>query len=309
MQITIGPVQYWWPRPALLAFYADLVDGPAHTVVLGEAVCSRRNDMKLDDWLDLARDLKSAGKQVRLVTQTLVASEAELRTVRRVCEQGEFAVEAGDASALGVVLRQDAAVRHRLTLGPHLNIYSRRSLEEHASLGATHWAAAAELSLTQIAAINPPANPVLGPHGPIATEVWAFGRLPLAFSARCFTARHHRLTKDACDFRCRDDADGLLLTTEDGEPFLTLNGIQTQSAKLHCLIAHRDALLQAGVVALRLSPCGLGFERVVSLFHAVMQQGQSAASALDELQRLPLPGELADGYALGQSGMTWSLHA
>ena len=44
-----------------------------------------------------------------------------------------------------------------------------------------------------------------------ATEAWAFGRLPLAFSARCFTARHHHLNKDDCGFRCLEDPDGLLL--------------------------------------------------------------------------------------------------
>ena len=60
--------------------------------------------------------------------------------------------------------------------------------------------------------------------------------MPLAFSARCFTARHHRLKKDECDFRCRDDADGLLLAAGEGEPFLVLNGIQTQSAALQCLL-------------------------------------------------------------------------
>ena len=37
------------------------------------------------------------------------------------------------------------------------------------------------------------------------TEVLAFGRLPLAVSARCFTARAHNLPKDQCDFRCATD--------------------------------------------------------------------------------------------------------
>jgi collagenase-like PrtC family protease len=57
--------------------------------------------------------------------------------------------------------------------------------------------------------------------------VW--GRMPLAFSARCFTARHHRLRKDACEFRCLDYPDGLVANTGEGQAFFTLNGIQTQS--------------------------------------------------------------------------------
>ncbi len=66
-------------------------------------------------------------------------------------------------------------------------------------------------------------DPVAGAGGPVATEVFAFGRMPLAFSARCFTARHHRLKKDECDFRCRDDADGMLLAPAGRQAFQIVN--------------------------------------------------------------------------------------
>ncbi|NUP85855.1 MAG: acetyl-CoA C-acyltransferase [Burkholderiaceae bacterium] len=91
IELTVGPLQYWWPRPAMMAFYAEVAESPARTVVLGEVVCSRRNEYKLDDWLALARDLSAAGKEVVLATQALVMSEAELRTLRRIAEQDEFA--------------------------------------------------------------------------------------------------------------------------------------------------------------------------------------------------------------------------
>jgi O2-independent ubiquinone biosynthesis protein UbiV len=208
LELTIGPLQYWWPRAALLDFYADVADGPAQSVVLGEVVCSRRNEFTTEDWLALARELAGAGKTVVLATQALVMSEAELRTVRRIVEQVEFAVEAGDASALRLLA---GSARHPFVLGPHINIYNRAALIEHAMLGAGRWVAPLELPLDALAHVNPPAEPVAGPAGSIRTEVFGFGRLPLAFSARCFTARHHHLSKDACDFRCRDAADGLLL--------------------------------------------------------------------------------------------------
>ena len=51
LRLTVGPVQYYWTRPTLTQFYADVAESPADTVVLGEAVCSRRHEMKLDDWL------------------------------------------------------------------------------------------------------------------------------------------------------------------------------------------------------------------------------------------------------------------
>jgi collagenase-like PrtC family protease len=303
--LTVGPLQYWWPRAEALAFYADVADGPADTVVLGELVCSRRNEFKFDDWLALARDLRAAGKRVVLATMALLMSEAELRVARRIAEQDEFAVEAGDASAVAMLARAHAAdpARPPFWIGPHVNAYSRPALAQWAELGAGTWVPPLELSIDAIGRINPPDDPVSGAAGPVLTEVFAFGRMPLAFSARCFTARHHRLKKDECDFRCRDDADGLSLRTDDGRPFLVLNGIQTQSAALQCLIGERDALATAGVRRLRLSPTSRGFMRALALFDEVFNRAGSAAAARAELATLGLPGALVDGFARRRAGI------
>lgn len=303
--LTVGPVLTYWPRQSMLNFYANVADSSADTVVLGEVVCSRRHEMKPDDWLALATELRAAGKEVVLATQVLVESESDLRTLRRIAEQREFLVEAGDASALNVLTQAGAP----FVLGPHINVYSRSALQEHARLGAVRWVAPAELPLSSLAQVNPAADPVRarGEHAPaLATEVLAFGRLPLAFSARCFTARHHRLSKDHCEFRCADDADGLLLSTSDGHPFLALNGIQTQSAAQHCLIDAREALHAAGVTRLRLSPCAQRFDEVVALFERVMNQDAAATEALRSLGAMSLPGGLANGYATGRPGMEWA---
>jgi len=292
--IGIGPLLYYWPRETLLHFYAEVADSAADTVVLGEVVCARRHEMKTTDWLSLARDLAAAGKEVVIATQALIESEADLRTLRRIAEQGEFMVEAGDISALNIVADTGA----RFMLGPHINVYSRPALVEYVRLGAQRWVPPVELSLASVAEINAP-----GPL--VATEVFAYGRLPLAFSARCFTARHHRLSKDQCEFRCRDDADGLLLSTTDGEPFLVLNGIQTQSAAQHCLIAERDALVAAGITRLRLSPASKDFGNVIDAFDRVMNRGERADGALIALDALSPQGGLANGFAHGQPGLAW----
>jgi collagenase-like PrtC family protease len=303
--LTVGPLQYWWPRARTMAFYADVADSAADTVVLGEVVCSRRHEYKTEDWLALARDLAVAGKRVVLATLALVASEAELRTLRRVCEQGEFAVEAGDASALAVLARAHAAdpARPPFWLGPHVNVYSRAALAEYAPLGVAAWVPPLELSIDAAACINPVDDIVRGPAGPVLTELFAYGRMPLAFSARCFTARHHRLKKDECDFRCNADPDGLLLSTAEGKPFLVLNGVQTQSAALHCLLGARDEVAAAGIRRLRLSPSSGDFQRVIALYDAVYNRGASPADAVAELRTLQLPGELVDGYAHRRRGM------
>lgn len=171
MRLTVGPLQYWWPREATLRFYADVAESAAHTVVLGEVVCSRRNEFKPGDWLALARDLATNGKNVVLATQALVMSEAELRSVRRLAlEHDEFAVEAGDASALRLLAQAHAAGRlaRPFVLGPHINIYNRPALVEHAALGAGTWVPPLELAIDAVAQINPPGAPVAGAAGPCA---------------------------------------------------------------------------------------------------------------------------------------------
>jgi len=293
--LTIGPLLYYWPRETLMHFYAELAESPADSIVLGEVVCSRRHDMKTADWIALARELAAAGKEVVLATQALVESDADLRALRRIAEQGEFIVEAGDVSALNMLLDANA----RFVLGPHINVYSRPALHEYAKLGALRWVAPVELPLAAIGQVN-------AGGAQLPTEVFAHGRLPLAFSARCFTARHHRLSKDQCAFRCRDDANGLLLSTTDGQPFLVLNGIQTQSAAQQCLVTERQALLAAGVSRLRLSPSSGHFTKIVDAFDGVMNRGDSADAALDTLDAMSLPGGLANGFAHGRPGLDWS---
>jgi O2-independent ubiquinone biosynthesis protein UbiV len=295
---TVGPVLCYWPRKTLIEFYAEIADSPADTVVLGEVVCSRRHEMKLDDWRDLARDLAAAGKEVVLASQTLIESEAELRSLRRIAEQDDFLVEAGDASALR------ALVGRPFVLGPHVNVYSRPALAEHARLGAVRWVAPLELPLDAIARINPPGQPVCtSRNAPLVTEVFGFGRLPLAFSARCFTARHFHLPKDECGFRCIEHPDGLLLSTAEGEPFLALNGIQTQSAAQHCLIGEAQALRAAGVRRLRLSPCSHRFTDVLQWFDRVYHHGVRVEEARIALDALSLPGGLVNGFAHRQAGL------
>lgn len=294
-QLTIGPVLYYWSRDKLMKFYADVAASSADTVVLGEVVCARRHEMTTADWLALARDLRAEGKEVLLATQVLIESQADVRTLRKLAEHPEFMVEVGDASALSVLTELQAP----FAIGPHINVYSHEALGEYVRLGARRWAAPVELSLVDLRAIH-------AGHADIPLEVFAYGRIPLAFSARCFTARHHHLSKDQCEFRCRDDEDGLLLSTTDGHPFLVLNGIQTQSAASQCLIHQRDALQAAGATRLRLSPTSLGFAAAIEAFSNVMN-GNGDPQAAQQLLESRVPhGGLANGFALARPGVDWS---
>jgi collagenase-like PrtC family protease len=293
--LSVGPVLTYWPRRALIEFYARIAESPARSVCLGEIVCSRRHEMKVDDWLALARDLAAGGKEVVLCGQALIETDAELRTLRRLTDNGEFLVEANDAAAL-----------HQLSgrpfvIGPHVNVYSAPALDELAALGAVRWVPPIELPVEALPGVNPRER-----QPRIDTEFFAFGRMPLALSARCFTARHYGLNRDECEFRCMEHPDGLLLKTQEGEPFLTLNGLQTQSARVQCLLGMRDALAGAGVTRVRLSPVARDFERVIEAFDQVFNRGADVRSSLAELLSLGLPGPPADGYARRRPGFEWS---
>ncbi len=165
--------------------------------------------------------------------------------------------------------------------------------------GATRWVPPVELPVDAIAAAT---------RGrAVEAEMFAFGRLPLAMSARCFTARHYGLNRDECEFRCMEHPDGMLLKAQEGEPFLALNGLQTQSAGVQCLLGWRSALVDAGVRRLRLSPVAHRFERVIDVFHRVFNEGADAAAAIEDLTALGLPGVPVDGYAHRHPGREWSL--
>lgn len=291
MNLSLGPLLYYWSRDDVLAFYGEAANWPVARVHLGESVCSRRHLLRLPDWLALAEQLAAAGKEVVLSTQTLIESESDLKTLRKIVGDGRFRVEANEWGA--VRLLSEAGMP--FVAGPTLNIYNPETLAVLADLGATRWLPPVEMSRATLAALLQRA-----PAG-IETEVFAYGRLPLAYSARCFTARHYNLPKDDCQFRCLDHPDGLALSTREGAPFLTLNGIQTQSAGVYNLIGEMPALRELGVASLRLSPQSRHMGRAVEAFRAALAGEDGAA---DRLVRV-MPGPPVDGYWHGRAGLEY----
>jgi collagenase-like PrtC family protease len=293
MNLSLGPLLYYWSREDTLAFYAEAANWPLARVYLGESVCSRRHLLRLPDWLELAGQLAAAGKEVVLSSQTLIESESDLKTLRRMVGDGRFQVEANEWGA--VRLLSEAGVP--FIAGHTLNIYNPETLDVLAGMGAQRWLPPVEMSRDALASLLEHA-----PAG-IETEVFAYGRLPLAYSARCFTARHYTLPKDDCQFRCLDHPDGLQLSTREGEPFLTLNGIQTQSAGVYTLIAELPALRELNIASLRLSPQSRHMGRVVEAFQAALAGQAEAASALARI----MPGPAVDGYWHGRAGLEHSI--
>ncbi len=291
MKLSLGPLLYYWQREVVFNFYEAISHTPVDIVYLGEAVCSRRHELRLSDWLDVAQMLKEAGKEVVLSTQVLLESGAEVGTMHKITGNGEYLVEANDMGAVQCVSGKQPFVG-----GPHLNIYNLPTLQWMAGLGATRWVIPLEMKRADLAIIQ------AGRPAGLQTEVFAYGRMPLAFSARCFTARHRNLPKDDCRFSCLDHPDGLLLKTREHEGFLVLNGTQTQSAKVYNLVDALDDMHNLGVDVVRLSPQSQNMAEVVAVFDAARKRSLQPQDALARLQPL-MPAEGCNGYWYGKPGL------
>ena len=291
LQLALGPILTYWPRAAVFDFYQQVAEGPADIVYIGETVCSRRHELKLADWLDVADLLADAGKQAVLSSQALIESQAEVSTMRKIAANGRFLVEANDFGAV-----HSLPAGTPFVAGPHLNLYNGPSLSVLAELGATRWVLPLEMGRAQLEEVmqDAPAR--------IETEIFAHGRMPLAFSARCFTARNRNLPKDDCQFSCLDHPDGLLLRTREHAPFLVLNGTQTQSAGVHCLVGELAQLSEAGVDIVRISPQATGTPELLAIYDQARRGALDTETARARLAPL-MTGDACNGYWYGQSGM------
>jgi len=235
--------------------------------------------------------LEDAGKEVVLSTLSLIEAESDLAQVKRICQNGHYRIEANDMAAINLQ-KFDAS----FVVGPHINTYNSSMLSQMSDLGATRWVMPLELDDKSLTAMQQqrPAN--------METEVFVFGRLPLAFSARCYTARAHNISKDDCGFCCRDYEQGLLLSTREQQPFLVLNGIQVQSALTYCLIDQLPKLEQLGVDIVRLSPQLQGMTEIIDLFDRVRHRRLEPALAAESLND-HMPTGPCDGYWHGDAGM------
>lgn len=188
--LTLGPLLFHWPAERWRDFYFSIADeAPLDCVHLGEVVCVKRQPFTAKYLPEVIERLTAAGKQVVLSSLALAMSERESDAVAALVEgAGDMLVEVNDLFA-GARLKGRPHV-----VGPFVNCYNEGTLAFLAGNGAVRVALPAELpgpSIERLAAT-----------GLAEIEVQAFGRLPLALSARCYHARSRGLSKDGCQYVC-----------------------------------------------------------------------------------------------------------
>jgi collagenase-like PrtC family protease len=291
-KLALGPILYYWSKQQVEDFYRDVADTDIDIVYLGETVCSKRRIMRNKDWFRIGEQLQARGKTVILSTLTLLEAASELSMLKRLCEESPFLIEANDIAAVQILKE----LGKPFVSGPSVNIYNSRTLKKLSESGLIRWTLPVELSATELAEFQR--------HRPdnVETEVFAWGRLPLAYSARCFTARAVNLQKDDCQFRCLDYPDGLLLSTREDEAFLCINGIQTQSARTVNLLGEINRFCDLGVDVLRISPQSSNTIDIIERFAAVLNEPQSPTRFNTELESW-MPTAECNGYWNGEAGM------
>jgi collagenase-like PrtC family protease len=290
-KLALGPLLFHWQPEVMRDFYLRVADeAPVDTVHLGEVVCSKRQPFFAAHFRQVVDRLTAAGKEVVLSSLALVMSERERDSM------GVLAADAGDlmVEANDLAIVSDLAGRPHM-IGPFVNVYNEGTLAYLAGRGAVRVCLPAELPATTVS--------VLAAQGLAEIEVQAFGRLPLAISARCYHARSRNLHKDGCHYVCGQDPDGMPVDTMDGKPFLTVNGTQTMSSRYVNLLGEMKALRQAGIQRFRLWPQTCDMVGVARLFRGLLDGDLSALEASEQLSDVTPPDvEFANGYMHGREG-------
>lgn len=292
LKITLGPVPYLWSGEKWRDFYYRIAEsGHVDAVTLGEVVCSKRDHFTRPFLPQVVERLTQAGKSVALASLALVTQEREVAQTRRLAAEAPL-VEANDLSALRLLAGRPHLV------GPFVNVYNGATAALLARRGATRICLGPELPARSVQSIT------AGAPG-LDFEIIAFGRLPLAISARCAHARAKGHSKDNCQFVCGEEPDGLDVDTLDGQPFLSVNGVQTMSRHCQVLLADMAALAGSGVTHLRLSPQDCDMAAVAEIYADVRDARIGAEEGMVRLGHVYPEVPFSNGFLHGRAGMDW----
>lgn len=291
--LSLGPVYYLWDGPKWRDFYFRIADeAPVAHVVLGETVCSKREHFIEPHVADVVERLEAAGKQVVFSSLAMVTLERESQRVRALVRDSTHPVEVNDLAALGLIKGKPHSI------GPLVNVYNAATARLLAGRGAVNICLPPELPMNSV-------REIVSSMPDASFEVFAFGRMPLAISARCAHARSKGLVKDNCQFICGEEPDGLPLRTLDRQSFLVLNGVQTMSHSCVALVGELDDLSAAGIARIRLSPQDCDMVAVAKLYQSVMEGRLGSEEAIDRLQAIYPAAPFSNGFYHQKEGAAW----
>jgi len=251
MEFSMGNIQFYWDKESTNDFYQKLADSNVEHVYLGESVCSKRRELRLGDWIEIGSELSKKDKSVVLSSLALLEAKSELATLKKVCLNGELSVEANDFGAVEIL----SQAKIPFVAGAALNIYNQYDLKILLDRGMQRWVAPVELSRGWLLNVSNGCEE-LGIKDKFETEVYGYGYLPLAYSARCFTARSENRPKDQCGLCCIKYPEGRKVDSQEGAELFRMNGIQTMSGTIQNLI--NDLPSMTGLVDIvRMSPHSL----------------------------------------------------
>jgi len=298
IKLSVGPLLFGWPETKVNDLYLGLAGNPDVDILyLGEVVCSKRMVAGIEPIVRLADELKNCSKEIVLSTLAMPCGEHELQAIRDlISAAGErrLSIEANDMSAVSIASEAGVA----FVAGPHLNVYTPYALQRLSTLGAMRVVPPMELPPQDIPSITAQSG--------VEVEYFAHGKLPLTFSARCYTARARSLSKRTCHHTCFMDPDGIEMRSLDHEGFTTINGIQIMSHRPFTVLDHVQELRQLGVGVLRISPQHEHMTDIIHRFRAVADGMQDGREALISLAGdSPLQQQFCNGYYHGQQGRVW----
>ncbi|SDH10342.1 ubiquinone anaerobic biosynthesis protein UbiV [Roseospirillum parvum] len=293
-RLVLGPLLYHWPTETRLDYYRRIAEeSPVDEVVLGEVICERRLPLVREANAKAAEMLEKAGKTVVQATLALPVGPKERAALSEVCAT-PGPVEAAEAGALKHLKGRP----HRV--GPFVNTYNESTLKVLVANGAEVVCLPWELGAEAIATLSGAAR-----AGGAEVEVQAFGHVPLAISARCYTARAQGLSRDACQFVCGNDPEGMYVKTIDDQPILRVNGVQTLSVGLQVLVDEVPALLKAEVRRLRLAAEPMDMVAVAQVYRGLLDGAIEPAEAHQRLKPLLADREVCNGFYHETAGVNW----
>lgn len=288
MEITLGPVLFEWRQDEIMRFYEEAAKMDVDRVYVGEVVCTRKIGLRFNDIEAIIKTLQDAGKKVTLSSLAVISNEDELEFTRKLLSYG-CSVEANDMAVFNMADPGESEI----FAGPHITSYNVPTIEFLKSVGVKRVAFPVELPKESIE-YNIKRTGIFG-------EVFAHGKMPLAFSWRCYTSRAFGLTKTGCRHDCMKFADGMELKTVEGEPLFCINGTSILSASTCSLVELVEDLKTIGVQAIRISPQYKNTARIAEVFRARLNGTLGPAEGLKELKAIT-EGSFSNGWYHGGAG-------